>query len=275
MKGGCGKTTIATNLASALSVNGHNTTLIDYDPQGSSMYWLKQRPETASSIYGISAYPVNKAVTRSWQLRLPPGTDYVVVDTPAGLSGVQLVEQLKGTHTIVIPVLPSSIDTHATADFIRDLYLMVKVQPKRTRLCIICNRVKPHTLAFRALERFLQAMDIPVIGRLRETQDYIKASDAGLGIHEMSANNAKKDQYAWQQIIDWLKNHEASRQTFAQENAQSSADLFQTNLRKVDAISGYGSRLDRIASVNNGDAHHAGKSKTFPEVKITVNTHHH
>ena len=164
VKGGCGKTTIATNLASAYAKLGRNTTLIDYDAQGSSMYWLNLRSSEACAINGIAAYPNTRSVTRSWQLKLPLETERVIVDTPAGLKGLDLVDQLNGTHIILIPVLPSSIDTHATADFIRDLYLIAKVKPKRTRLCIVCNRVKSNTLSFRALQRFLDAMGIPVRG---------------------------------------------------------------------------------------------------------------
>ena len=211
LKGGCGKTTISSNLASAYACAGKNTTLIDYDPQGSSMFWLNHRPEDAPKINGIAAYPSNRAVTRSFQLRLPQDVERVIVDTPAGLKGLDLIDQLKGTHSIVIPVLPSSIDTHATADFIRDLYLIAKVQPKRTRLCIICNRVKANTLALRSLERFLAAMDIPVIARLRETQNYVKASEQGLGIHELGSAASEKDHTDWRQIIQWLDDQEQQR----------------------------------------------------------------
>jgi chromosome partitioning protein len=203
-KGGCGKTTIATNLASAYAGMGRNTTLIDYDPQGSSIFWLNMRPDNASRINGIAAYPSNKPVTRSWQLRMPPETERVIVDTPAGLKGLNLIDQLRGTHTILVPVLPSTIDTHATADFIRDLYLIAKVRPNTTRLCIICNRVRSNTLSFRALLRFLDAMKIPVIAELRDTQNYNKASDSGLGVHELGAHASHKDHEDWRRIIEWL-----------------------------------------------------------------------
>lgn len=204
VKGGCGKTTIATNLASAYAERGRNTTLIDYDPQGSSMYWLNLRPHDRSKINGIAAYPNNQPVTRSWQLHLPRDTERVVIDTPAGLKGLDLIDQLNGTHTIMIPVLPSSIDTHATVSFIHDLYMVVKVRPKNTRLCIVCNRVKLNTLAFHTLRRFLNVMDIPVIANLRETQNYTKSSEHGLGIHEMGSKTSEKDIQDWEQIINWL-----------------------------------------------------------------------
>ncbi len=210
VKGGCGKTTIATNLASAYAERDCNTTLIDYDPQGSSMYWLNLRPHDASKINGIAAYPNNQPVTRSWQLHLPQETERVIIDTPAGLKGLDLVDQLNGTHIIMIPVLPSSIDTHATADFIRDLYVIARVKPETTRLCIICNRVKPNTLSFKALKRFLGAMGIPVIANLRETQNYIKASEHGRGIHEMGSGTDERDIEDWRKIIDWL---DADQQT--------------------------------------------------------------
>ena len=210
-KGGCGKTTIATNLASALAGLGRNTTLMDYDPQGSSSYWLKQRKSDVSGINGIEAYPTNKAVTQSWQLQLPSDTEYVIVDAPAGLKGLDMVDRINGANIVLIPVLPSSIDTHATADFIRDLYLVAKVKTKNIRLCIVCNRVKANTLSLRALEKFVHALDIPVIARLRETQSYNKASECGLGIHEMGSKASEKDIEDWRQIVNWLIDDQQQR----------------------------------------------------------------
>ena len=205
LKGGCGKTTIATNLASAYANRELNTTLIDFDPQGSSMYWLNSRPREATRINGVPAYPTNTPVTRSWQLHLPIETERVVIDTPAGLKGLDLVDQLKNTNKILIPVLPSTIDIHATADFIRDLFLIAKVRRDRTQVGIVCNRVKANTLAYKALERFLAAMDIPIVTRLRETQNYVKAVEAGLGVHELNGKTDPRDTEAWEQVVNWLE----------------------------------------------------------------------
>jgi len=209
VKGGCGKTTVATNLASAYAKLNISTALLDYDPQGSSMYWLQSRPSEAAQLHGIAAYPEKSAtVTRSFQLRLPQNTERAIIDTPAGLTGLALIDQLRSTDTILIPVLPSSIDIHATADFIRDLFLIAKIRPQHTRVCIICNRVKANTLSFRALERFLQALNIPVIAQLRETQNYVTSSEKGLGVHELNSRSNQQDIDAWQQVVDWLENRE-------------------------------------------------------------------
>lgn len=116
-----------------------------------------------------------------------------------------MIDQISGTNTIIIPVHPLLIflDTHATADFICDLYLIAKVKSKSMRLCIICNRVKFNTLSFRALENFLDALDIPVIAKLREAQNYNKASECGLGIPELGSRASKKDHEDGRQIMAW------------------------------------------------------------------------
>ena len=40
-KGGCGKSTLATNLASYYASQGKSVAIVDYDPQRSSLDWLE------------------------------------------------------------------------------------------------------------------------------------------------------------------------------------------------------------------------------------------
>ncbi|MGD8407575.1 MAG: AAA family ATPase, partial [Thiohalophilus sp.] len=95
-KGGCGKTTIASNLASLYACYGFSTALMDYDPQGSSMRWHSQRPKDKPAIHGVRAWQrPNGGQTMAWQLRLPPETERVILDAPAGVSGQQLVNYVQ------------------------------------------------------------------------------------------------------------------------------------------------------------------------------------
>ena len=206
-KGGCGKTTIATNLASFYASIGHSTALFDFDPQGSSMRWLKTRSNESTAIYGVAAHQNTGrgATTMSWHLRIPPETEYLILDTPPGLKGLELIEQIKGADIILIPVLPSPIDIYATANFIRDLLLEAKVRQKRTRIGIIANRVKKNTLAFQALERFLRTLSIPVVARLRDSLNYVKASEEGIGVHELKGKPIYLDKMHWRSINDWIE----------------------------------------------------------------------
>ena len=209
-KGGCGKTTISTNLASFYASKGRNTALYDYDPQSSSMRWMRVRDHDheVADIYGVTAYKNAKGVTKSWQLRMPPETERVIIDTPPGLKGPDLLDQLKGANAILIPVLPSSIDMYATADFIRDLLLGAKVRTNKVRIAIVANRIKKNTHAFAALERFLNTLSIPVVARLRDTQNYVRAAEAGLGIHELKHQPIYVDKMHWVAIYNWLENIE-------------------------------------------------------------------
>jgi len=206
-KGGCGKTTITTNLASCYASNGFRTALLDYDPQGSSTTWLKLRQDRPE-IHGVAAFKNTDAnVTRAWQLRVPPYYERAVIDTPAGLTGIELVKQVQGVDTIIIPVVPSLLDIHATADFIRDLLLIGHTRRQNIRIGIIANRIKANTQALNQLQRFLHQLDIPVIAYLRDTQRYLHATEYGAGVHEISSRDAE----TWNSILYWLEDSESTQ----------------------------------------------------------------
>lgn len=209
-KGGCGKTTIATNLASCYARHGFQTALFDYDPQGSSMRWLRSRDESSPGIYGVVAHKsATNNKTKSWHLRLPIGTERVIIDTPAGLRETELLDHIQNIDEIVIPVLPSPIDIHSTADFIRDLLLVGKLRASNTRVNIITNRVRTNTLSFQALKRFLDTLKIPVIAQIKDTQNYVHAAEKGLGIHELNRKQLEEDKRLWDQILKQLEEHKA------------------------------------------------------------------
>jgi chromosome partitioning protein len=205
-KGGCGKTTVATNLASLYARRGHGTALFDCDAQASAMRWLQMREEGLPAIHGVAAYqpgPMN--VTRTWMLRVPAKVERVVVDSPAGLKHQELAEQVRNADVILVPVVPSPIDIVATADFIRDLLLVGKVRTPQTRIGIVSNRVKTNTLAFRSLRRFLDRLRIPVVAELRDTQHYLRAAERGVGVHELDERRAAVDRAMWVDVFDWVE----------------------------------------------------------------------
>ncbi|MFC1774397.1 AAA family ATPase [Pseudomonadota bacterium] len=207
-KGGCGKTTVATNLASYCASRGYGTVLFDYDKQASSTRWLKERPPSRPPIHGVAAFqPPPEGTTRAWQMKVPQDTQYIITDTPAGYALVDIEDRVAETDVILIPVLPSSIDIHSTADFIRDLLLIGKARAHNTRLAIVTNRTRIRTRAVEKLERFLNKLDIPVIARVRDTQHYVSAAEQGLGIHELNARDAQKDRETWAELLDWLENN--------------------------------------------------------------------
>jgi chromosome partitioning protein len=216
-KGGCGKSTLATNLASYYAALNRSVVLADFDRQGSALEWLAARPPARPPIKGIAAWKE--------PMRMSRHTDYVILDVPAGSHGAELTALVRRAQTILIPVLPSPTDIRAAAHFIHDLLLVGKIERKESRLAVIANRVREnsawqggmeralcavnipyatvHTQIYRRLERFLARLKIPFIATLRDTPNYQLADEQGLGIFELGAR-AAYDIEQWQPLLKWL-----------------------------------------------------------------------
>lgn len=217
-KGGCGKTTVATNLASRYARRGYETMLLDFDPQAAAAFWLKSRGDELPQVFGMAAAEdPSTAVARAWQMRIPPQIQCVVMDSPAGVRIPDMLPQLRQADAVVVPILPSPIDMHATAAFIQDLLLLGKLRSHGTRLGIVANRLRRNTLALGKLEKFLRRLDIPVIARLRDSQRYLQAVEGGYGVHEMPGAGAYGDRMVWDSVVDWLERqrHEELAHEFA------------------------------------------------------------
>ena len=206
-KGGCGKTTLATNLASYFASQDLNTALLDFDPQGSSIRWLTQRPKSRPEIYGVhvASRKNNTGVTRSFQMRVPPDTDRMIIDSPAGMSGYELTDLIRYVDTILIPVLPSSIDIHAVTRFIEELLVVGKARQLGLNIAVIANRAKKNTLTYQSLERFLKTLKLPFVTTLRDTQNYVYAAERGVGIFEMWDKRTDSDKAQWRPLTRWLE----------------------------------------------------------------------
>jgi chromosome partitioning protein len=209
-KGGSGKSTIATNLASYFATQGHSPTLMDMDAQGSSMRWLSKRGGEFAPIHGIPAYERNSRVTRSFALRIPHGCKRLIVDTAAALEAQALPEVTRDAVAVLVPVLPSDIDIHAAAKCITNLLLVAKIPREEQRIGVIANRVKKNTVMYRSLMRFLGTLEIPIVTTLRDSQNYVRASESGVGVFEMKPYLVREDLDQWLPLLGWLAQKDPS-----------------------------------------------------------------
>jgi chromosome partitioning protein len=196
-KGGCGKSTLATNIAVFFARDGRQVCIADYDPQRSSLDWLAQRPADLPSITGVAAYEDGlRSVARN--------TEILVIDAPARVHGTELNELVRRAETIIVPVLPSSIDIKACGHFMAELLELGKVSRKQARLAVIANRVREYTLIYEELDQYLSKLKVPYIGSLREAQNYVRAYARGMGVLELPEYLASPEWEQWEPIGDWL-----------------------------------------------------------------------
>ena len=193
-KGGSGKTTLATNIAGALAADGEDVELLDLDRQKSATQWLARRSPALPSIR-----PMND----------PQGSEkksgWLVVDTPAGLHGKNLDHALHLAHRVLVPVAPSLFDIQASRDFLHDLAAEKKVRKGRTFVGVVGMRMAPRTRAAVTLEGFLRDLELPVLGYLREAQNYVNAAFEGKTLFDLPPSQSDIDRAQWAGLLGWLR----------------------------------------------------------------------
>ena len=197
-KGGSGKTTISTNLASYYANSGFKVTLVDLDPQGSSSKWLSSRPITKAKIKGVTSLPPQKVSKKEGEI--------TIFDVPSAIYGARLQTYIKKARKIIVPVLPSPIDMSAAKDFLNSLRNLGSVIRNRTDICLVANRCRANTNIFEELDDYLvKEKGIRYVTAFRDNTNYINAAKRGLGIFEMGEAMTAQDREEWKPLLSWLK----------------------------------------------------------------------
>ncbi|MDR7094995.1 ParA family protein [Hydrogenophaga laconesensis] len=194
-KGGVGKSTLSTNVAGYFARQGHSVMLGDADRQQSSALWLKLRPPEARPIQTWE-------VSQDLIARPPKDVTHVVLDTPAGLHGWRFKDVLKIADKVIVPLQPSIFDIYATRAFIDEL--AESRRGGKLQVGIVGMRVDMRTIAADKLGEFVTGLGLPVLGALRDTQNYVHLAARGLTLFDVTPSRVEKDLRQWQGTCEWL-----------------------------------------------------------------------
>jgi chromosome partitioning protein len=239
---------LTTNLASYYASKKVRTAIMDYDPQGSSIQWLRVRPDDAAKIHGANAAPAKGAAPlRSMHAWIPTDTEVMVIDAPAGVKGLLLQELVRKSNFIVIPVAPSPIDIHATADFIKELFLFGGARTSKAKIAVVANRVRSASSpVYGSLERFLNSLKLPFLTSIRDSENYIHAVEKGLGVFEMDEAATAEERRELMPIVKWLDEHYPNKFGSRIENKALSLEgsrkfaAFRIGTQNIDVLSATG-----------------------------------
>jgi chromosome partitioning protein len=168
----------------------------DVDRQQSTRTWLSLRPAHLPPIAG-------------WELahdeivRPPKGTTHAVLDTPAGLHGKRLDEVMKLADKVLVPLQPSIFDIHATHAFVREL--LARRRGDKVQVAIVGMRVRDGTISADQLRSFLETLQVPLLGFLRDTQNYVHLAARGLTLWDVAPSRVERDLEQWQPLLQWLE----------------------------------------------------------------------
>ncbi len=193
-KGGCGKTTIATNLSGYYASKGVSVSLVDLDQQRSSYQWALSRPVGAPAIT-----PYSEEIDSY-------DTQRVIYDCPAQIHIGLTTDLINKSDIIIMPINPSIIDHRAAFKFIFDIRGMIRADVcKQIQIGLVANRANKNFNSFHELDNFSKLMKVPIVTSLRSSQNYVTAANEGLSLFDMPHNRVATDLEQWRALQYWAE----------------------------------------------------------------------
>lgn len=197
-KGGSGKSTIAVHLAAHLSTATRPALLGDVDRQQSTQGWLRRRAaRKRSRVIGWSIDPKS-------MVRPPAGSGPLVLDTPGGLRGFELARVVMYADAILMPVGASAFDRESAADCLAELQALPRVATGRCQLAVVGMRIDGRTRGAQTLAAWASSLGVPLLGVLRESQNYVRCVEDGLTVFDLPPSETRTDLAQWAPVLRWV-----------------------------------------------------------------------
>lgn len=194
-KGGCGKTTVATNLAVALAARGEDVALADADRQKSSLSWVKRRPKNVVHIEGLNWTKESSIGDKS------KGLDSIVIDGPGGLRSELAKNLIAEASDIVVPVLASAFDWNATLKFLDGISDIKRVRKGKANIHVVANRIDRRSTQVEDLERLFSKKGYPALCRVSNRVTYAKHAALGTGVFDQSDAQSHAVRSQWHPLL--------------------------------------------------------------------------
>lgn len=201
-KGGVGKTTLAVNLAAALTRQGARVLLIDADPQGSALDWAAAREgDPLFAVVGLPRATVHKEIGVVGQ-----GYDHVVIDGPPRVTDLAR-SAIMASDLVLIPVQPSPYDIWA-ADEVVKLIGEARVYKENLKSVFAVNRKIANTAIGRDVGEALAAYALPVLkAAITQRVVFAEVVAQGKSIFEIDPEGlaAKEVQAMLDELLEYAK----------------------------------------------------------------------
>lgn len=197
MKGGSGKTTIATNLAAAYADSGQITVLADADRQQSSLRWTRDRPASSALVGGVDWTKQVKSA--------PKGTGRLIIDSPAGMRTKRVDDLVRLADVILIPIIPSVFDEGTTAHFLRQLQEVKPIRKGKRPYALVRNRVRRRSRAADRLDRFIETLDCDAVGRIPDLAIFPEVAAEGGSVFDIAGVRGRALREHWNEILAFVE----------------------------------------------------------------------
>jgi len=195
-KGGCGKTTISTNLARALHDRGHSVLIVDSDPQGSARDWHASNEDNPIELVALDRPNNVKTLTS-----MAANYDYVVIDGAAKLEDM-IAAAIKVSDFVLIPVQPSPYDIWAASDLVDFIKARQEVTDGSPLASFVVSRMVEGTRLGGDVRSALDEYGLSVCDTtITQRQVYPQTASEGLTVFDADNAKAKTETLA---LIDEL-----------------------------------------------------------------------
>lgn len=182
-KGGSGKTTIATQLARGLQLQGHSVLLVDSDKQGSARDWRAVDEDNPVPVIGLDRPTLDK------DLKSVSDKDYVVIDGSPQATSLA-ISAIKAANFILIPVQPSPYDIWATSDLVDLVQQRIEVTDGQLQAAFVVSRAIQNTNIGKEVATALLDYGLPVLDtRIMQRVAYPNSAAIGKTVFDTESPN--------------------------------------------------------------------------------------